>query len=161
MSRFTQGSCALTKQAMSGSISDQHGQLSNTPLTSEVQLAGPSAAGNSKVPAAQPDQVRSAPKNPDFFQSQTIEGRYKEWVGDGQYAGIKSHLVLNKKGLGLPRKKGYSHAKSAVDNLRKKRCLPEAIEQPVMQGLTSDAAVALVTQVAAVALATQVVTEFT
>ena len=34
-----------------------------------------------------------------------------------------------------------------MDNLRKKRCLPEAIEQLVVQGLTSDAAVALVTHV--------------
>lgn len=93
--------------------------------------------------------MRRAPKNPDFFQSQTIDGRYKEWVGGGQYAGIKSQLVMNKKGLGLPRTKGICHAKSAVDNLRKKRCLPEAIEQLVVQGLTSDAAVALVTHVVA------------
>ena len=151
MSSTAQGSCALTEQAMSASTSNQDVQLSNTPLTSEPQhqtvLAGSTAAENWKVPAAQPDQLRRAAKNPDFFQSQTIGGRYKEWVGGGQYAGIKSQLVMNKNGLGLPRKKGIRHAKSAVDNLRKKRCLPEAIEQLVVQGLTSDAAVALVTHV--------------
>ncbi|DBB07146.1 TPA: hypothetical protein ACH3X1_011717 [Trebouxia sp. C0004] len=138
---------------MSASTPNQDVQLSNTPLTSEIQhqavLAGSSATENSKVPAEQPDQMRIAPKNPDFFQSQTIDGRYNEWVGGGQYAGIKSQLVMNKNKLGLPRTKGIRYAKSAVDNLRKKRCLPEAIEQLVLQGLTSDAAVALVSHVVA------------
>ncbi len=79
-----------------------------------------------------------------MFKAQTIDVRYKEWVGFGQYASIKSQLVMKKNGLGLPK---TGHDKSAVDNLRKKRCLPEAIEQLVVQGLSSDAAVALVTQV--------------
>ena len=153
MSSSAQGSCALPEQAMSASTPNQDVQLSNTPLTSETQhqavLDGSSAAENSKVPAAQPDQMRIAPKNPDFFRSQTIDGRYKEGVGGGQYDGIKSQLVVHKNGLGLPRNKGIRHAKSAVDNLRKTRCLPEAIEQLVVQGLTSGAAVALVTRVVA------------
>ncbi len=65
----------------------------------------------------------------------------------GQYAGIKSQPVTKKNRLGLPK---TGHDKSAVDNLRKKRCLPEAIEQLVVQGLSSDAALALVTQVVTV-----------
>lgn len=148
-----QGGSALTEQVKSASTSSQDVQLSNTPFSPELQnqalLSGSNAAEDSKVPVAQPDQMRGAPKNPDFFQSQTIDGRYKEWVGGGQYASIKGQLVMNKNGLGLPRTKGICHAKSAVDNLRKKRCLPEAIEQLVMQGLTSDAAVALVSHVVA------------
>ena len=138
---------------MSASPSNQDVQPSNTPFIPELQnqavLSGSSAAEDSKVSAAQPDQMRRAPKNSDFFQSQTIDGRYKEWVGAGQYAGIKSPLVMNINKLGLPRTKGIRHAKSAEDNLRKKRCLPEAIEQLVVQGLTSDTAVALVTHVVA------------
>ncbi|DBA90211.1 TPA: hypothetical protein ACH3X1_003510 [Trebouxia sp. C0004] len=117
MSSCAQGSSALTEHAMSAATSSQDVQLSNTPFPPEVQnqavLAGSSAAENSNVPAAQPDHMRRAPKNPDFFQSQTIDGRYKEWVGGGQYAGIKSQLVMNKKGLGLPRTTGICHAKSA------------------------------------------------
>jgi hypothetical protein len=37
------------------------------------------------------------------------------------------------------------HSVCAVDILRKKRCLAEAIEQLVVEGLSSDAAAALVT----------------
>ena len=148
-----QGGSALTQQVMSASAVSQDVQLSNTPFSPELQAealqSGSSAAEDTKVPAKQPDQMRRAPKNPVFFQSQTTDGRYSEWVGGGQYASVKSQLVMNKNGLGLPRTKGICHAKSAVDNLRKKRCLPEAIEQLVLQGLTSDAAVALVTHVVA------------
>ena len=73
-----------------------------------------------------------------------MAGRYQEWIGDGQYAGIMSQLVIKRSGYGLP-KTGY--AKAAVDNLTKKRTLPEAVEQLVVQGLSSSAAVALVTKV--------------
>jgi len=46
--------------------------------------------------------------------------------------------------LGLP---STGHTKRAVDNLRKNRDLPEAIEQLVEQGLSSEAAIVLVTKV--------------
>lgn len=46
--------------------------------------------------------------------------------------------------LGLPT---TGHTKSAVDNPRRKRDLPEAIEQLVVQGLSSNVAVTLVTKV--------------
>ena len=59
MSSSAQGS--FTEQAMSALTSNQDVQFSNTPLTSEPQhqavLAGSSAAENSKMPAAQPDQT--------------------------------------------------------------------------------------------------------
>ena len=123
-------------------------QLSNTPFTPELQnqavLSGSSAVEDSKVLAAQPDQNQ---RTQDPFQSQTIDGRYKERLGGGQCASNQSQLVMNKHSLGLPRTKALCHAKSALDDFRKKRCLPEAIEQLVVQGLTSDAAVALVTHV--------------
>lgn len=60
------------------------------------------------------------------------------------YAGIKRQLVVKRNGLGLPK---TGRVKSAMDNLRKKINLPEAIEQLVVQGLSSSAAVALVTMV--------------
>ncbi len=100
------------------------------------------------MPAPQSNNITNAPQNPDFFQSHTIAGRYQEWIGGGQCAGIKSQLVMKKSGsnfrLGLP---GSSHNEPAVDNSRKKRDLPEAVEQLVLQGLSSEAAVALLTKV--------------
>lgn len=123
-------------------------QLSNTPFPPKLQiqavLSGSSAVEDSKVLAAQPDQNQ---RTQESFQSQTIDGRYKERLGGGQCASNQSQLVMNKHGLGLPRTKALCHAKSALDDFRKKRCLPEAIKQPVVQGLTSDAAVALVMHV--------------
>ena len=131
MSSSAQGSCALTEQAMSALTSNQDVQFSNTPLTSEPQhqavLAGSSAAENSKMPAAQPDQMRREPKNPDFFQSQTFDGRYKQWVGGGQYAGIKSQLVMNKMGWGCPERKAFAmpRAQSTISG-RRGACLKRA-----------------------------------
>ena len=145
------GGSALTAQAMSASSPNQDVQPNNIPFTLETQnqaaLSISGTAEDSTVPASQPSKVKKVLKNPDMFKAQTIDGRYKEWVGGGQYAGVKGQLVMNKNGLGLPRTKGVRHAKSTVDNLRKKRCLPEAIEQLTLQGLTSDAAIALVTHV--------------
>ena len=57
---------------------------------------------------------------------------------------LKSQLVPRGNGLGLSR---TGHARTAVNNLRKKRCLPEAIERLVKEGLSSEAATGLVTKV--------------
>lgn len=139
---------ALTAQVMSAATVSQNVQLTNIPFTLETQsqavLSVSSTAEDSTVPTAQLSKVKKVLKDPDMFRAQTIDGRFKEWVGVGQYAGIKSLLVKNKKRLGIP---PTGHSRAAVDNLRKKRCLPKAIEQLVVQGLSSDAAVALVTQV--------------
>ena len=141
----------LTTEIMTGSVLNfgvQPGDTLCTPVTldAEDQTVVPSsnAAEAYTVPAAKPSRVAKALQHPEFFQSQTIAGRYQEWIGGGQYAGIKSQLVMGRNGLVLPR---TGHAKAAVDNLRKKRNLPEAIEQLVMQGLSSSAAVALMTKV--------------
>ena len=143
-----QGDSALTAQVMSASTSYQVEQPQDTPVVqNQAALSVSGTAEDSTVPASQPSKVKKVLKSPDMFKAQTIDGRYQEWVGGGQYAGIKGQLVMNKNGLGLPRTKGVRHAKSTVDNLRKKRCLPEAIEQLTLQGLTSDAAIALVTHV--------------
>jgi len=72
-----------------------------------------------------------------------IDGRWEEWACAGQYAVVKSQLVVKKIGLGLP------STGRAVDSLRRKKCSPEATKQLVVQGLSSDAAVALVAQVIA------------
>ena len=106
-----------------------------------------SAAECCTVPRPQSQEVTKAPKHPDFFQSKTIAGRYQEWIGDGQYAGIKSQLVMTRRGLALPKTKGESHAGGARSNLQKKKHLPVAIEKLVVQGLSSSAATALVTKV--------------
>ena len=146
-----QGSSAPTAQVMSASTSNQDVQPSNTPFTPELQiqavLSGSSTAEDSTVPAAQPSKVEKVFKNPDMFKAQTIDGRYKEWVGGGQYAGIKSQVSRSIRGWELPRKRGTEHADAASTNLRRNVHLPEAVEHLVMQGLSEDAAVALVTQV--------------
>lgn len=139
-----------TQASLALSTSNCDVQPSNslcTPFTlyveDQTELPSSNAEGCT-VPAPQSNNITNAPQNPDFFQSHTIAGRYQEWIGGGQYAGIKSQLVMGRNGLVLPR---TGHAKAAVDNLRKKRNLPEAIEQLVMQGLSSSAAVALMTKV--------------
>jgi len=143
-----------TQASLALSTSNCDVQPSNslcTPFTlyveDQTELPSSNAEGCT-VPAPQSNNITNAPKNPDFFQSQTIAGRYQEWIGGGHRAGIKSQLVMKKSGsnfrLGLP---GSGHTEPAVDNLRKKRDLPEAVEQLVLQGLSSDAAVALVTKV--------------
>ncbi|DBA81229.1 TPA: hypothetical protein ACH3X2_007042 [Trebouxia sp. C0005] len=82
-----------------------------------------------------------------MFKSQTIHGRYQEWVGGGQYASIKSQVVRTRRGWELPKKRGTRHTGAASTNLRKKVHLPEAVEHLVVQGLSEDIAVALVSQV--------------
>ena len=143
-----QGNKALTAQVMSASTSKQDVQPSNTPYTPELQaqavLSCSSTAEDSTVPAAQPSKVKL---NPDLFKSKTIHGRYQEWVGGGQYASIKSYVVRTRRGWELSKKKGTQHTGAASDNLRRDVHLPEAIEHLVMQGLSEDAAVALVSQV--------------
>ena len=110
----------------------------------QTVLTSSNAAEGYGVPAPKPSRVAKPPKHPEFFQSQTIAGRYQEWIGGAQYAGIKSQLVMGRNGLVSPR---TGHGSPAVDNLRRKRNLPEAIEQLVMQGLSSSVAIALVTKV--------------
>ena len=94
-----QGKKALTAQVMSASTSNQDVQPSNTFFSPELQdealHIGSSAAENSTEPAAQPSKVKL---NPDLFKSQTIHGRYQEWVGGGQYASIKSYVNRSKGG---------------------------------------------------------------
>ena len=143
-----QGVSVLTQQVIPASTVSQDVQVSNTPFSPELQvwavLSGSSTAEDSTEPAAQPSKVKL---NPDLFKSQTIHGRYQEWVGGGQYASIKSQVVRTRRGWELPKKRGTQHTEAASSNLRKKVHLPEAVEHLVMQGLSEDAAVALVTQV--------------
>lgn len=99
---------------------------STLPLRSNAAAECLLPAPQSKEVVKQPSRFRFLSK-PDFFQSQTIAGRYQEWIGDGHYAGIKSQLVMKKSGpnlrLGLPT---TGHTKSAVDNLRRKKiCLKQ------------------------------------
>lgn len=100
-----QGNSALTAQVMSASTSNQDVRPSNTPFIPELQaqavLSCSSAAENSKVSAAHPEQMIRALKNPTIFQSHTIDGRYTESVYDGQHADIESQLVRNKNKLGV------------------------------------------------------------
>lgn len=65
----------------------------------------------------------------------------------GQYAGIKIQLVMTRRGLALPNTKGETHAGAARNNLQKKKYLPAAVQKLVVQGLSSSAAIALVTKV--------------
>ena len=146
-----QHSTLFTEALTAGSALPPDVQTGNTPSTPFIPLLGhpvplsdPSAPVQCTALSRQPNKVANAHGNPEFFQSQTISGRYHEWIGDGQCSSIKNQLVMKKNGLGLP---GTGHTKRAVDNLRKKRHLPEAIEQLVMQGLTGKAAIALVTKV--------------
>ncbi|DBA65690.1 TPA: hypothetical protein ACH3X2_002742 [Trebouxia sp. C0005] len=145
-----QGNSALTAQVMSASTSNQDVQPSNTPCTPELQaqavLSCSSAGENSKVPAAQASKVVRT-LNPDMFKSQTIHGRYQEWVGGGQYNSVKSQVVRTRRGWELRKTRGTQHAGAASDNLRRNVHLPEAVEHLVVQGLSEDAAVALVSQV--------------
>ncbi len=114
----------------------------------QVVLSGSNAAAEDcPVPASHAQEVTKAPKHPDFFQSKTIAGRYQERIGDGQYAGIKIQLVMTRRGLALPNTKGETHAGAARNNLQKKKYLPAAVEKLVVQGLSSSAAIALVTKV--------------
>ena len=114
----------------------------------QVVLFGSNAAAEDcPVPAPHAQKVTKAPKHPEFPQSKTIAGRYQEWIGDGQYAGIKSQLVKTRRGLALPKTKGGTHAGGARSNLQKKKHSPLAIEKLVVQGLSSSAAIALVTKV--------------
>ena len=109
-----QGGSALTAQAISASSPNLGVQPNNIPFTLETQnqaaLSVSGTAEDSTVPASQPSKVKKVLKSPDMFKAQTIDGRYKDWVGGGQYAGIKGQLVMNKNGLGLPRTKGVRHA---------------------------------------------------
>ena len=155
-----QGNKALTAQVMSASTSKQDVQPSNTPYTPELQaqavLSCSSTAEDSTVPAAQPSKVKL---NPDLFKSKTIHGRYQEWVGGGQYASIKSYVVRTRRGWELSKKKGTQHTGAASNNLRRNVHLPEAIEHLVIQGLSEDAAVALVSQVVLVFGLTTIATQ--
>ena len=155
-----QGNKALTAQVMSASTSEQDVQPSNTPYTLELQaqavLSCSSTAEDSTVPAAQPSKVKL---NPELLKSKTIHGMYQEWVGGGQYASIKSYVVWTRRGWELSKKKGTQHTGAASDNLRRNVHLPEAIEHLVIQGLSEDAAVALVSQVVLVFGLTTIATQ--
>ncbi len=143
-----QDGSAVTKQVMSASTSNQVLQPQNILVVqNQVALSVSSTAEDSSVPAAQPSKVEKVFKNPDMFKARTTDGRYKEWVGGGQYPGIKSQVSRSIRGWELPRKRGTEHAEAASTNLRRHVHLPEAVEHLVMQGLSGDAAVALVTQV--------------
>ncbi len=127
-------------------------QTGNTPSISvmsqtgqPVSLPDPAAPGPFTTLVEKPKKLPK--KNPDLFKSGTISGRYHEWVGDGQCSGIKSQLVPQKNGEGRMRLPRTGHSEQAVNNLRKNRDLPEAIEHLVEQGLSSEAAIALVTAV--------------
>ena len=143
-----QGDSALTAQVMSASTAYQVVQPQNTPVVqNQAALSVSSTAEDSTLPAAQPSKLEKVLKNPDMFRSQTIHGRYQEWVGGGQYASIKSQVKRSKRGWELPRTKGTQHGGGASERLRRNVHLPEAIEHLVIQGLSEDAAVALVSQV--------------
>ena len=143
-----QGDSAVTAQVMSASTAYQVVQPQNTPVVqNQAALSVSSTAEDSTLPAAQPSKLEMVLKNPDMFKSQTIHGRYQEWVGGGQHASIKSQVKRSKRGWELPRTKGTQHVGGASERLRRNVHLPEAIEHLVMQGLSEDAAVALVTQV--------------
>ena len=150
MCNSAQGVSVLTAQAISASTVSQDVQVNNTPFIPELQNEalhiGSSAAEDVRVPAAQVSKVVRT-LNPDMFKSQAIHGRYQEWVGGGQYASIKSYVRRSKKGWELPREMGTQHTEAASTNLRRKVHLPEAIEHLVIQGLSEEAALALVTQV--------------
>ncbi len=127
----------------------QTGNTPSTPVMSQtgqpVSLPDPAAPEPFSTLVEKPKKLPK--KNPDLFKSGTISGRYHEWVGDGQCSGIKSQLVPQKNGEGRMRLPRTGHSEEAVNNLRKNRDLPEAIEHLVEQGLSSEAAIALVTKV--------------
>ena len=127
----------------------QTGNTPSTPVMSQtgqpVSLLDPAAPGPFTTLVENPKKLPK--KNPDLFKSGTISGRYHEWVGDGQCSGIKSQLVPQKNGERRMRLPRTGHSEEAVNNLRKNRDLPEAIEHLVEQGLSSEAAGALVTKV--------------
>ncbi len=146
-----QHSTSFTEALTAGSPLTSGVQTSNTPSAPFIPLFGhplplpdPIAPVQCTAHSGPPNKLATARKNPDFFQSQTISGRYHEWIGNGQCSSIKSQLVMKKNGLGLP---STGHTKRAVDNFRKNRDLSEAIEQLVEQGLSSEAAIVLVTKV--------------
>ena len=99
-----QADSALTAQAVSAPTPNQDVKLSDTPFTLEIQksavLSVSDTAEDSTVPAAQPSKVKKVLKNPDMFKAQTVDGRDKEWVDTGEYADIKSQLVMDKKWVG-------------------------------------------------------------
>ena len=83
----------LTAEIMTGSVLNfgvQPGDTLCTPVTldAEDQTVVPSsiAAEAYTVPAAKPSRVAKALQHPEFFQSQTIAGRYQEWIGGGLMA---------------------------------------------------------------------------
>ncbi len=134
-----------TGPAMLASV--QTGNTLSTPVMSQTgqptSLPDTAAPGPFTMLVEKPKKLPK--KNPDLFKTGTISGRYHEWIGDGQCSGIKSQLVPQKNGEGRMRLPRTGHSEEAVNNLRKNRDLPEAIEQLVEQGLSSKAAIALVT----------------
>ena len=112
-----------------------------TPAADQTVMLSSNAAEAYTVTAAKPSRVAKAFQHPEFFESQTIAGRYQEWTGGGQYAGIKSQLVMGRNGLILPRRP----CQSSSGQSQEEKKLPEVI---LMQGLS------------AVALLTKVVNEF-
>lgn len=83
----------LTAEIMTGSVLNfgvQPGDTLCTPVTldAEDQTVVPisNAAEAYTVPAAKPSRVAKALQHPEFFQSQTIAGRYQEWIGGGLMA---------------------------------------------------------------------------
>ncbi len=83
----------LTAEIMTSSVLNfgvQPGDTLCTPVTldAEDQTVVPisNAAEAYTVPAAKPSRVAKALQHPEFFQSQTIAGRYQEWIGGGLMA---------------------------------------------------------------------------
>ena len=137
----------LTTEIMTGLVLHFGVQPSDTlctPAEDQTVMLSSNAAEAYTVTAAKPSSVSKALQHPEFFESQTIAGRYQEWTGGGQYAGIKSQLVMGKNGLILPRRP----CQSSSGQPQEEKKLPEVIQQLVMQGLS------------AVALLTKVVNEF-
>ena len=151
---------ALIRRKMMRSNAEHSTNLTEVLTTGPAMLPSTSVMSQTGQPVSLPDPAAPVPfttlvekpkklpkKNPDLFKSGTISGRNHEWVGDGQCSGIKSQLVPQKNGEGRMRLPKTGHSEEAVDNLRKNRDLPEAIEHLVEQGLSSEAAIALVTKV--------------
>jgi len=118
------------------------------PQALPMQAALPSLAVPAQgIPASSnPQRARPPPtlRNPVFFAGSTVAERYHEWADDGQHNSVKSRLVLTKRGLALPK---TGHEGRASDNLRRNRNLPEAIDELIENGLTREAAIALVERV--------------
>ena len=129
----------------------QHlGQRSNVsarqqlPSHSDMTGAGPSQDIKACLSA---EQTATQPKKKVvFFKGQSVPKIWQEWYHGGDHGSIKSTLRSNQRDgqerLGL---RGAGVARSVTDELRKKRHLPEAIEDLISdKGLPEEVAVRLV-----------------